>query len=132
VNPIKRRLQTMNSKGGKKEIPESNLVKRELLLLEGIHLRVERFFIEIASIRDEISEVAGKKSYPDRTPEDYPLARKTKSVHDNISIDLMADLTRKVNEIHRLHFAGQYLQKKKNIREKFLAEILVTPARNQK
>jgi len=64
----------------------------------------------------------------------YPsfFGTETKSVQEDISIDLIVDLTRKVNEIHRLHFAGQYLHKKKNTREKFLAEILVTPARNQK
>jgi len=122
----------MNSKAEKKEIPQSNSEQQELSWLKGIHLRVERLFIEIASIRDEISEVAGKKSYPGRSPVDHPLARKTKSVHDDISIDLMIDLTRKVNEIHRLHFACQYFHKKKSIREKFLAEILVKSARNQK
>lgn len=122
----------MNSKAKKKEIPQSNPEQQELSWLKGIHLRVERLFIEIASIRDELSKVAGKGSYPGRLLDHHSLAQKTKSAHEDISIDLMADLTKKVNEIHRLHFAGQYLQKKKNIREKFLAEILVIPARNQK
>ncbi|KQR65325.1 hypothetical protein [Pedobacter sp. Leaf176] len=122
----------MNSNGEKKEISESNPEQQELLWLEGIYLRVERLFIEIASIRDEISEVAGKGSYAGILPNHYSSARQKKSAHEGISIDLMADLTKKVNEIHRLHFAGEYLVKKKNTREKFLAEILVTPARNQK
>lgn len=122
----------MNSKAEKKEIPQSNPEQQELSWLKGIHLRVERLFIEIASIRHELSKVPGKGSYPGRLPNHHSLPKKTKSVQDDTSIDLMLDLTRKVNEIHRLHFAGQYLQKKKNIREKFLAEILVTPARNQK
>ena len=122
----------MNSKAEKKEISEPNPEQQELHWLEGIYMRVERLLIEMASIRDEISEVTGKRSYPSISPGHHSMAQKTKSAHEDISIDLMVDLTRKVNEIHRLHFAGQYLKKKKNIREKFLAEILVTPARNQK
>ncbi|MBC6112349.1 hypothetical protein ACFOG5_11020 [Pedobacter fastidiosus] len=42
------------------------------------------------------------------------------------------ELSRKVNDIHRLHFPAPYLKKQKNLKEKFLAEIFVTPERNKK
>lgn len=122
----------MDPKGETKEISEPNPEQQELRWLEDIHYRVKQISIELMSIRDELSQVAHKGSYPGKMHNNHSLEQKTKCIHDNILIDLMMALARKVDEIHRLHFAEQYLHKKKNIREKFLAEILVTRARNQK
>ncbi|WP_316844474.1 hypothetical protein [Pedobacter psychrodurus] len=46
--------------------------------------------------------------------------------------DIISDLARKVNDIHRLHFSEEQLKKCKNQKQKFLAEILTSPARNPK
>ncbi|UKT62748.1 hypothetical protein [Pedobacter mucosus] len=46
--------------------------------------------------------------------------------------EIILDLSRKINDIHRLHFSGQHLPKRKNQKQKFLAEILTSPARNRK
>lgn len=46
--------------------------------------------------------------------------------------DIISDLARKVNDIHRLHFSKDQLKKCKNQKQKFLAEILTGPARNPK
>lgn len=44
--------------------------------------------------------------------------------------EIMLDLSKKINEIHRLHFSESDLLKRKNQRQKFLAEILTNPARS--
>lgn len=44
--------------------------------------------------------------------------------------DIISDLATKVNDIHRLHFSEEQLKKRKNQKQKFLAEILTSPARN--
>jgi len=46
--------------------------------------------------------------------------------------DIISDLARKVNDIHRLHFPEVQLKKRKNQKQKFLAEILTSSARNAK
>lgn len=46
--------------------------------------------------------------------------------------DIISDLIKKVNDIHRLHFSEEQLKKRKNQKQKFLAEILTSPARNPK
>lgn len=46
--------------------------------------------------------------------------------------DIVSELAKKVNDIHRLHFSEEKLKKRKNQKEKFLAEILTNPARNSK
>ena len=46
--------------------------------------------------------------------------------------EIILDLSRKINDIHRLHFSGQHLPRCKNQKQKFLAEILTSPARNCK
>ena len=122
----------MDPKGETKEISESNHEQQGLRWLEGIHMRVERLSIELISIRDELSQVASKESYPCKIHTNLSLEQEPKCIQDNILIDLMMALTRKVNDIHRLHFAEKHLQRRKNTKEKFLAEILLTPARNQK
>jgi len=45
-------------------------------------------------------------------------------------LELILDLSKKINDLHRLHFSEQRLSKRKNQKQKFLAEILTTPARN--
>ena len=45
---------------------------------------------------------------------------------------ILLEMQRKVNEIHKLHFSEQYLSEKIQLKEKFLAEILISPARNVK
>lgn len=44
--------------------------------------------------------------------------------------EIVLDLSRKINDIHRLHFSEKQLMKGK--KQKFLAEILTSPARNSK
>ncbi|KLT63812.1 hypothetical protein AB669_20465 [Pedobacter sp. BMA] len=46
--------------------------------------------------------------------------------------DIVLDLAKKVNDIHRLHFSEHLLKKRKNQKQKFLAEILMTPAKPPK
>ena len=46
--------------------------------------------------------------------------------------DIVLDLAKKVNDIHRLHFSEKQLKKQKNQKQRFLAEILTSPARNSK
>lgn len=46
--------------------------------------------------------------------------------------EIISDLARKVNDIHCLHFSEEKLNKRKNQKQKFLAEILTSPARNPK
>ena len=45
---------------------------------------------------------------------------------------IVLDLSKKVDDIHRLHFSEQQLITRKNQRQKFLAEILTSSARNPK
>ncbi|RZJ83404.1 MAG: hypothetical protein EOO20_22845 [Chryseobacterium sp.] len=47
-------------------------------------------------------------------------------------LEIVLDLSRKINDIHRLHFSDQHLPKRKDQRQKFLAEILTSPAKNTK
>ncbi|WP_316800169.1 hypothetical protein [Pedobacter frigidisoli] len=47
-------------------------------------------------------------------------------------IELVLDLSRKINDIHHLHFSEEKLKKRKNQRQRFLAEILTSPARKPK
>ncbi|RZJ56010.1 MAG: hypothetical protein EOO44_01075 [Flavobacterium sp.] len=46
--------------------------------------------------------------------------------------DIVTDLAKKINDIHRLHFSETQLKTRKNQKQKFLAEILTSPARNTK
>jgi len=46
--------------------------------------------------------------------------------------DVILELSRKINDIHRLHFSEPELKKRKNQKQKFLAEILTNPARKSK
>lgn len=46
--------------------------------------------------------------------------------------EIIMDLSKKINDIHRLHFLEEQLKKRKNQKQKFLAEILTSPARNPK
>jgi len=46
--------------------------------------------------------------------------------------EIVLDLSRKINEIHQLHFSEPQLLNRKNQKQKFLAEILVTPAKTSK
>lgn len=63
---------------------------------------------------------------------------KNKNIEENTAmsnqelLEIVLDLSRKINDIHRLHFSEQQLSKRKNQRQKFLAEILTSPARNSK
>ena len=47
-------------------------------------------------------------------------------------LEIISDLSRKINDIHRLHFSEDHLKTRKNQKKKFLAEILTGPARNPK
>ncbi|WP_316795223.1 hypothetical protein [Pedobacter agri] len=55
-----------------------------------------------------------------------------KEVSNQDLFDIVTDLAKKINEIHRLHFSEHQLKKRKNQKQKFLAEILKSPARNPK
>lgn len=46
--------------------------------------------------------------------------------------EVILDLSRKINEIHQLHFSQQKLKTRKNQKRQFLAEILISPARKTK
>ncbi|MDQ0966881.1 hypothetical protein QFZ20_002284 [Flavobacterium sp. W4I14] len=46
--------------------------------------------------------------------------------------EVILDLSKKINDIHRLHFSEEQLKKLKNQKQRFLAEILTSPARNSK
>ena len=46
--------------------------------------------------------------------------------------DVILELSRKINDIHRLHFSEPELKKRKNQKQMFLAEILTSSARNPK
>ncbi|MCX2473534.1 hypothetical protein OQZ33_04235 [Pedobacter sp. MC2016-05] len=46
--------------------------------------------------------------------------------------EIVLDLYKKINDIHRLHFPEEQLKKRKNQKQKFLAEILTSSARNAK
>jgi len=53
---------------------------------------------------------------------------------DNLSQKALhlADISRKISEIHSLHFAKDSLEKENNLTEKFLAEILLGIPRKRK
>lgn len=44
----------------------------------------------------------------------------------------LADISRKISEIHSLHFAKDFLEKENNLMEKYLAEILLSIPRKRK
>ena len=46
--------------------------------------------------------------------------------------DVILELSRKINDIHSLHFSEPELKKRKNQKQMFLAEILTSPPRNPK
>jgi hypothetical protein len=46
--------------------------------------------------------------------------------------EIMLDLSRKINDIHRLHFSEEHLSTRKLQKRKYLAEILTSPARKSK
>jgi septal ring factor EnvC (AmiA/AmiB activator) len=46
--------------------------------------------------------------------------------------EIVLELSKKINDIHRLHFSEPQLKKRKNQKEKFLAEILTSSARNSR
>ena len=64
------------------------------------------------------------------------ISTENKSPNPQISnqelFDMVLDITKKVNDIHRLHFSEDKLKKLKNQKQKFLAEILTSSARNSK
>lgn len=64
------------------------------------------------------------------------MENRDKSENHEMSIqeiyEAVLDLSRKINDIHRLHFPEQQLVKGKNQKQKFLAEILTSSARNSK
>ncbi|MDB4925498.1 hypothetical protein [Mucilaginibacter sp.] len=47
------------------------------------------------------------------------------------SLPMLSDITRKISEIHTLHFPAKEL-KKKSQKEKFMAQILLGPVRKRK
>lgn len=47
------------------------------------------------------------------------------------SLPMLADITKKIGEIHTLHFPAKHL-KKKSQKERFMAEILLGPVRKRK
>ncbi|MDO3644547.1 hypothetical protein [Mucilaginibacter sp. L3T2-6] len=47
------------------------------------------------------------------------------------SLPMLADITKKITEIHTLHFPAKHL-KKKSQKEKFMAEILLGPVKKRK
>jgi hypothetical protein len=47
------------------------------------------------------------------------------------SLPVLSDITRKINEIHTLHFPAKEL-KKKSQKEKFMAQILLGPVKKRK
>lgn len=53
---------------------------------------------------------------------------------DNLSLKIihLADISRKISEIHSLHFAKDSLEKENNLTEKYLAEILLGIPRKRK
>lgn len=53
---------------------------------------------------------------------------------DNLTLKIihLADISRKISEIHSLHFAKEYLEKENNLTEKYLAEILLGIPRKRK
>ncbi|MFC4209915.1 hypothetical protein ACFOWA_01900 [Pedobacter lithocola] len=53
-------------------------------------------------------------------------------VSNQLLFDIVSELAKKVNDIHRLHFSEEKLKKRTNQKEKFLAEILTNPTRNSK
>jgi hypothetical protein len=56
----------------------------------------------------------------------------TPEISNQQLFEMISDLSRKINDIHSLHFSEQHLNKRKNQKKKFLAEILTGPARNSK
>ena len=47
------------------------------------------------------------------------------------SLPMLSDITKKISEIHKLHFPAKEL-KKKSQKERFMAEILLGPVRKRK
>lgn len=64
--------------------------------------------------------------------EDYKKSAENPQLNNQELYEIVLDLSRKINDIHRLHFSENQLKKRKNQKQKFLAEILTTPARNVK
>lgn len=45
--------------------------------------------------------------------------------------DVISDLAKKINDIHRLHFSEEHLKNSRNQKQKFLAEILTSSTRKK-
>ena len=58
--------------------------------------------------------------------------KENKEINIQELMTIVLDLSKKINDIHRLYFSEQQLSKRKNQRQKFLAEILTSPAKNSK
>lgn len=56
----------------------------------------------------------------------------TPEISNQQLLEIISDLSKKINDIHSLHFSEHQLKKRKNQKKKFLAEILTSPARNSK
>jgi len=56
----------------------------------------------------------------------------TPEISNQQLLEIISDLSKKINDIHSLHFSEHHLKKLKNQKKKFLAEILTSPARNSK
>jgi len=55
-----------------------------------------------------------------------------KEIRNQELFNMVLDIAKKVNDLHRLHFSEEQLKKRKNQKQKFLAEILTSPARHSK
>ncbi|WP_231464803.1 hypothetical protein [Pedobacter sp. Leaf132] len=62
----------------------------------------------------------------------YKESAETPQLNNQELYEIVLDLSRKINDIHRLHFSENQLKKRKNQKQRFLAEILTSPARNPK
>jgi len=62
----------------------------------------------------------------------YKESAETPQLNNQELYEFVLDLSRKINDIHRLHFSENQLKKRKNQKQRFLAEILTSPARNPK
>ncbi|RNL55560.1 hypothetical protein [Pedobacter jejuensis] len=96
------------------KIKEQNLEIAELLL------QVERGEIPVKLIVQRLVELIVKLDAKERQLEELIN-----------SIPMLSDITKKISEIHTLHFPAKHLEKKSQ-KERFMAEILLGSVRKKK
>jgi hypothetical protein len=97
-----------------------NEVKREDLSVDEILLQVEKGDIPVKLIVQRLIELIVKLDAKERQLEGLIN-----------SIPMLSDITKKISEIHTLHFPAKHL-KKKSQKERFMAEILLGSVRKKK